>query len=534
MNQQQHPKHSLLHLSVEEENLASIPFAVLERRTGRRVGKIELKGTKVLPDGTELTVSWQVQGNSELGLPTEQDLDIFVALGVLTFRNNFNKTVSFSGREIARMLGIQSVHGKFYQRLKVAMDRFISLRFRGIAETERQEDVKWVNVFQEASFTLDRDSGRCIGSVTWTDKLIQSMNHGVFRMLDAGRYMELDGITAKHLYRFLAMAFEKSDLILIDARKLATQHLAILTPPRYFSRLMQTLEPAFEQVRGIGVLGSWHVADSQNWQIALRRHRDYVPERKALLTSSEEESAELKRAICEQALVKAGFPEQAAMRYCEEATSRDALGLLQRAAFLQQALMAAGVMPHVATSVVRKALDDAAGPDAARETLDWCELALNACREKSASGQKIRNPAGLIVKIATDPATRARVISADNAAAAFRAFRQRDKTLAEQEHAADQRARILEYEQFRDETAEQHFRELPEDTRNAMRRDKAEWLKGQGRLERLDPFSREREIDDLIRHDLARAHVPPFEKWYLRKKAQQAVLPFVNLTAERG
>ena len=85
------PKTSLLHLSVEEENLAGIPFAVLERRVGRRIGKIEISGTKILPDGTEMAVAWQVQGNSELGLPTEQDLDIFVALGVLTFRNNFAK-----------------------------------------------------------------------------------------------------------------------------------------------------------------------------------------------------------------------------------------------------------------------------------------------------------------------------------------------------------------------------------------------------------------------------------------------------------
>ena len=135
-------KASLLNLSVEEENLGAIPFAVLERRVGKRIGKLELKGTKVLPDGTELEVSWQVQGNNELGLPTEQDLDIFVALGVLTFRNNFSKTVTFTGREIARILNIGSVHGKFYQRIKLAMDRFIPLRFRALTATDRQEEVK--------------------------------------------------------------------------------------------------------------------------------------------------------------------------------------------------------------------------------------------------------------------------------------------------------------------------------------------------------------------------------------------------------
>ena len=192
-------KPPLMNLSVEEENLAAIPFAVLERRVGKKVGKIEIKGTKTLPDGTAVKVTWQVQGNNELGLPTEQDLDIFVALGVLTFRNDFAKTVTFTGRELAKILDIGAVHGKFYKRLKLAMDRFIALRFRGLTETEQKEEVKWCNVFQEASFSLNRVTGRCTGSVTWTDKLIQSMDSGFFRLLDANRYMELDGITAKHL-----------------------------------------------------------------------------------------------------------------------------------------------------------------------------------------------------------------------------------------------------------------------------------------------------------------------------------------------
>ena len=59
--------------------------------SARPIGKLEINGTKTLPDGTEVRVVWQIQGNNELGLPTEQDLDIFVALGVLTFQNNFRK-----------------------------------------------------------------------------------------------------------------------------------------------------------------------------------------------------------------------------------------------------------------------------------------------------------------------------------------------------------------------------------------------------------------------------------------------------------
>src|ERR1051325_4133476 len=88
------PKTPLLNLSVEEENLAAIPFAVLERRVGKKVGKIEISGSKTLADGTTMRVVWQVQGNNELGLPTEQELDIFVALWTLTFRHDFAQTVT--------------------------------------------------------------------------------------------------------------------------------------------------------------------------------------------------------------------------------------------------------------------------------------------------------------------------------------------------------------------------------------------------------------------------------------------------------
>jgi len=519
------PKPSLLHLSVEEENLAAIPFAVLERRVGKRIGKIQIQGTKVLPDGTELHVSWQVQGNTELGLPTEQDLDIFVALGVLTFQNNFAKTITFTGREIAKILGIHSVHGKFYQRLKMAMDRFIPLRFRGLAATDRHEDVKWLNVFQEASFTLDRDTGRCVGSVTWTDKLIQSMNSGFFRVLDAGRYMELDGITGKHLYRFLAVAFEKTDMILMDARKLAIEHLGILSPPKYLSRLMQTLEPAFDQLIRIEVLGSYHIVEADRWEIALCRHRNYVPERKMLLSPDAAGTRELSQVYCAKKLERAGVPEKLAQRFAEAAHTKAEFYQLERAARLLESMTEQGVVAHVGLGIVRAALDAGVMTDQGLLALDTCEVALDLCRQKKAAGQKMNNPAGLLVKLIKDPA---RLIGEEVIDSARKAFRQKEQTIFAQQDLAEQRALVVEYEQYRDETARYIFEELSESARAALRKEKAELFKQQARYEKLETRVREQEIDDLICHDIARREVPPFEKWYIRRRAQQAVLPFGN------
>ena len=529
------PRASLMNLSVEEENLAAIPFAVLERRVGKRVGKIEISGTKVLPDGTKLRVVWQVQGNNELGLPTEQDLDIFVALGVLTFRNDFAKTITFTGREIARILDIGMVHGKFYKRLKLAMDRFIPLRFRALTASDQHEEVKWCNVFQEASFSLNRVTGRCTGSITWTDKLIQSMDSGFFRLLDANRYMELDGITAKHLYRFLAVAFVKTDVLIIDARQLCTEHLGILNPPKYLSRLMQTLEPAFEQLNRIQILGSYQIVSSEDWRIALHRHPAYVSERKTLVCHSLPEDPESRRKRCEERLIKCGLPTRTAAAHCQVAERALDFYSLERCARIFEALLEEDVLPHVASSIIRNALE--AGPTGPEgmELLDWCEIAIQVCRQKRRAGQTLRNSAGLLVKIIKDPDTRSRVVNEELETALRSTFRRQQEAVEQQEKEDLERMLVVEYEQFRMQIAETVFNELADVKKAQLRKQKADLLRQQERFQRIPPDVQEREIDLAVIHDLARKEAPPYEKWRLRKQAKQAVLAFAEreMTIER-
>jgi hypothetical protein len=522
-------KPSILNLSVEEQNLASIPFAVLERRVGKTVGKLELNGTKHLPDGTEVRVVWQIQGNNELGLPTEQDLDIFVALGVLTFQNNFQKTVTFTGREIAKILNC-NVHGKFYQRLKMAMDRFIPLRFRAIATTDRQEEVKWLNVFQEASFSLDRDSGRCVGAVTWTDKLIRSMDSGFFRLLDAGRYMELDGITAKHMYRYLAVAFEKTDLLVVDARTLATQNLGILNLPKYFSRLLQTLEPAFDQLIRLQILASYHVVSGEEWKIALHRHPSYVPATQTLMLESPAGAPELQRAQLVKLLEKGGFTVKHIAAVLPDLPGKQDYYAIQRAVRLLEAMKEHDVLPHVAMSLIRRALElrttDTANPESGRDLLDTIEIAIDVCRQKRESGQKLRNMAGFLVSFIKDESARRRVFSEDQETAAKSRFRQREAGLVRQEQQAEERFLILEYETFRQELARQAWNELSEEKRKSLSKHKLELLREQERFKRLPEDVRQQEAEELILQDLARTEAPPFDRWHLRYRAQQAILPF--------
>jgi hypothetical protein len=521
-------------LSVEDENLASIPFAVLEQRVGKRISKLEVKGSKTLPDGTAVEVVWQVHGNSEVGLPTEQDLDIFLALGVLTFRSQFSKTIQFQGREIAKILNINGVHGKFYDRLKLFMDRFIPLRFRALAQTDRTEDVKWMNVFQEASFSLDRDTGRCIGTITWTDKIIQTMNCGLFRLFDSDRYMQLDGLTAKHMYRFLAVAFESTPVVLIDVRRLATQHLGIMQPPKYLSRLMQTLEPALEQLRRIEVVGNWHVVSKSEWRLAICRHENYIPERQALAAHTTIEDAGARRQACQRSLEDAGLQPTLAKQHCDRATAPEHFYSLERAARLLRAMNEEGVVPPVGEQIIAVALQELAEPESGNQTMDWVEIGLYICEQKRRTRREMRNGAGLIVKLARDVEARERLVSASLIESLTEGFRRREQAALRQHQDEEERRLLLEYEQFRSDEARRLLASLPEETRHILLQKMMAQLKAQDRYGRLSAEQQIEEAEVAMRNELARQQIPVFEKWRLRGLARQAMLPLYSAAAAQS
>jgi hypothetical protein len=73
----------------------------------------------------------------------------------------------------------------------------------------------------------------------------------------------------------------------------------------------------------------------------------------------------------------------------------------------------------------------------------------------------------------------------------------------------------LEYEQFRQATAQDLFEQLSDSSKQALTREKSEWLRREGRLDKMMPDVRDREVTDLILQDLARNDVPPYSKWLL-------------------
>ena len=294
---------------------------------------------------------------------------------------------------------------------------------------------------------------------------------------------------------------------------------------------MQTLEPAFEQLIRIQVLGSYHIVSSENWRIALHRHGNYVPERKTLALYSGRDP-ETSRSICEKLLQDAGFAQKAAAGYCAVAQSLRDFYALERAAKVLAAMREEDVLPHVALSIIRNALDLGAASPQGRDLLDWCEIAIEVCRQKKRSGQTLKNAAGLLIKIIKDPVLRGRTVT-EEAEKLFREnFRRREQVAERQQHELEEHALILEFEETRERIAELIFNDLAETKKSRLRKEKSDQLRQQERFQRLTAAAQHAEVDAAICQDIARSELPPYEKWRLRKQAQQAVLPFVEAEAQ--
>jgi hypothetical protein len=228
-------------------------------------------------------------------------------------------------------------------------------------------------------------------------------------------------------------------------------------------------------------------------------------------------------------LEKAGFAYKPAAAWAGAAQTPEQLYALERAAQLVLAMKQEGVLPHVAASYISRALDLGGHEGEGQELLDWCEIAVDLCRQKQRTGQTLKNAAGLLVKIVKDSAARRRCLDEQMENAARMRYRQRERAILRQNQEAEERTLILEYEQFRQTMAQTAFEQLSDSSRQALAKEKSEVLRREGRLERMAPELREREVTELILQDLAKSEVPPYTKWLLRKRAGQAMLPFSSV-----
>jgi hypothetical protein len=294
---------------------------------------------------------------------------------------------------------------------------------------------------------------------------------------------------------------------------------------------MQTIEPAFDQLIRIQVLGSYHVVAADKWQVALHRHSSYVPERK-LLSDSAPKSIESARDVCAALLEKAGIPRAHATQLSEQASSARHFYQLQRAARIIEAMKQEEVLPHVAAATVRRAIDLGIDRSDGLEALNWCEIALEICRYKRTAGQMLRNLPGLLISIARDPETQKRLVTAEVADRYKKQFEDAERMALQMAEREEERNLIHEYERYRQQLARNLLDGMSEADRNALFDEKMAALRQQGRLAKIPPESRRAELEQHILHDLIKKEAAPFERWRLRTRARQASLPFTEQNAD--
>jgi hypothetical protein len=245
-----------------------------------------------------------------------------------------------------------------------------------------------------------------------------------------------------------------------------------------------------------------------------------------LLSPDAAGTRDLNRACTHTKLEKAGLSEKIARRFAQMAQTPSEFYQLDRAAHLLQSFIEEGMLPHVAQGIIRRALDAGMDTDQGVAMLDTFEIALETCRKKKHASQNVSNPAGLIVKLIRDQEAEQKLISADLIEHARHTFRQREKAAMALLELEEQRSLVIEYERYREETARVLYDEMSESARAILRREKAESLKQQPRFDKLDAQAREREVAELVYLEIAKRDVPPFEKWYMRRRARQALLEF--------
>lgn len=126
-------------------------------------------------------------------------------------------------------------------------------------------------------------------------------------------------------------------------------------------------------------------------------------------------------------------------------------------------------------------------------------------------GAGIKNPLGVILARAPELLPRFLVV--------YRglAERRRDDEARREAESAEKGLR-LEYQQFRESFAEAAREQLSDSARQEMAKEKTDSLRREGRLERMAPEVREREITDLILRDLEEQALP-YAEWLSRRKA---------------
>ena len=199
-------------VALEELNLVEFPIAMLCNRPPSSLKTISFSD-RVFDRETGGWISREVlvTAGDAFGLPTHFDMDVLLALMVLTqSQNRFqDRTVRFSLYQIIELLEVTKFGG-LHDRLRLSLDRWCSttVKFQNAWRAENRWCSETFHFLDNVKLTKSRDFAPDQEQVfKWNDVVIESVQRQNTKPFDWPFYRSLSSPIAKRMYRFLDKRF---------------------------------------------------------------------------------------------------------------------------------------------------------------------------------------------------------------------------------------------------------------------------------------------------------------------------------------
>ena len=249
----------------DEMNLAEFPFATLRSRRDDKDALIHESWT-VSESGERHQQRWVVRGLSGIGLPTEFDERVYVALVAITASQGFvDRKVPFSVYRVLKTMGLTDSR-KDYHNIEKSLDRLVGVTIKSEgafwdnAARERVTTAKafhlideyWLR-YKETNERVRKEEG-IPGYIVWGGQIWKSFQANYIKHLDLAVFYSLQSPVARRLYRFLDKRMQYQQKYEIDIFELASRlGMVRYSKPTWVKRRLQ---PAFDELIANGFLKS--------------------------------------------------------------------------------------------------------------------------------------------------------------------------------------------------------------------------------------------------------------------------------------
>jgi hypothetical protein len=250
----------------DEMNLAELPFASLRHRGDSRT-TITYEGWVTNPDGERYQQRWVVEGGSAVGLPTEFDERVYVALMAITAEQDFtSRKVAFSVYRVAKVVGL-GMRQESYREIESALDRLVRVTFkseRAFWNNQDQERVVTTKAFHlieeywlryREKDTRIREAAGAPAYIVWSEEIWTSIQAGYIKSLNLPFFYGLKLPLSRRLYRFLDKRMHYQSEYEIDIFDLAGRlGMADYSYPAWVKK---KLRPGLDELVATGFLASY-------------------------------------------------------------------------------------------------------------------------------------------------------------------------------------------------------------------------------------------------------------------------------------